>query len=141
MTPNIAFGRSGRCFVLVQNEKPATDEEWGRWVAFVGKGGEASRAQLRVLILSKGGSPTPKQRRLIHELMPKTGGGALTAIVLSSVVGRTVVAAMALFNDKVRAFAPEHLSDALDYLGIPGPLRPELEKVVAGLHDSLGLRP
>jgi len=137
--PNLAFSRSGHCFVLVQNQKTATDEEWGRWVAFVGKGGRASGEHIRVLILSKGGSPTPKQRRLIHDLMPKMGGGTFTAIVLSSFIGRTVVAAMSLFNDKVRAFAPDRLSDALDYLAIPTPLRPELESVIAGLHETLSL--
>ena len=136
---NIAFARVRKCYVLVQNKNAATDEEWSKWVAFVSKGGEVSVPSMRVLIFSAGGSPTPKQRASIHALMPKTGGGVETAIVTASFVGRSVVGAMNLFNPKVRAFSPERVSDALDYLDVAAPDRPEGLDLAARLHHELGL--
>lgn len=136
---NLAFTRIGRCFVLVQNEQSATDEEWSRWVRFVAGGGEATSGRLGVLVMSAGGSPTPKQRKQIHELMPRTGGGVETAILLPSLVARTIVTAMSLFNPKVRAFAPDRLADALDYLGVADASRPDLIAAAHRLHDELGI--
>ena len=136
---NIAFSRLRMCFVLVQNKNAATDDEWEKWVAFVSRGGEASVESMRVLIFSAGGSPTPKQRASIHKLMPQSGGGVSTAIVTASFIGRSVVSAMNLFNSKVRAFSPDRVSDALDYLDIAAPHRAELLDLVARLHGELDL--
>lgn len=137
---NLAYARFGHCFVLVHDEKPATDEAWGRWVDFVTAGGKALGSQLRVLVVSRGGSPTPKQRRLIHDRMPRTDGGVMTAIVTTSFVGRAVVSTMGLFNEKIRAFAADRVPDALDYLGVAAPLRPEIHALIAKLEQQLGLR-
>lgn len=136
---NVAFERVDRCCVLVQNQRAATDEEWERWVAVLQAAGKDTKGALCVLVVSAGGSPTPKQRARIHALMPSAGGGVLTSIVTSSFIGRTVVSAMGLFNDKVRAFAPGELGRALDYLGVEEARRPELRSAIERLHAQLGL--
>lgn len=140
-TTRLAFDRLGACFVLVQGERDATDEEWSRWVDFVVRGGNDLERNIRVLVVSAGGSPTPKQRARIHEVMPKMGGGVPTAIVTSSRIGRVVVSTMALFNSEVRAFAPSELDRALAYLGVPDASQPALRALVARLHTTLGLSP
>ncbi|MFO0683225.1 MAG: hypothetical protein U0234_14305 [Sandaracinus sp.] len=136
---SLAFDRIGSCFVLVQGERDATDEEWSRWVDFVVRGGNDLQRDIRVLVISAGGSPTPKQRARIHEVMPRMGGGIPTAIVTSSRIGRAVVSTMALFNSEVRAFAPSELDRAVAYLGVPEASRPALRASVVRLHATLGL--
>lgn len=137
----LAFDRLGNCFLLVQGERDASDDEWSRWVEFVMRGGKELERKIRVLVVSSGGSPTPKQRARIHEVMPGMGGGVPTAIVTSSRIGRIVVSAMALFNSEVRAFAPSELDRALAYLGIPETERPMVRALVGRLHATLGLTP
>jgi hypothetical protein len=136
---NVAFERVDRCCVLVQNQKPATDEEWENWVGLLQAAGRETKGALCVLVVSAGGSPTPKQRARIHSLMPSTGGGVLTAIVTSSFIGRTVVSTMGLFNDKVRAFAPGELGRALEYLGVEEARRADVRSAVERLHTQLAL--
>lgn len=131
------MGRSLNCQILVQNERPATDEEWDRWVAFVTSAGASVAHLTRVLVFSAGGSPTPKQRAKIHALVP--AGGVLTAIVIGSRLARTVVKAMALFNPGTRAFAPNRLRDALEYLRVSGPRHVEVFAVTRALHAELGI--
>jgi hypothetical protein len=136
---NLAFGRKHQCFVLVQTENPASDAEWQQWVDFVSQGGTASAELMRVLVFSAGGSPTPKQRRLIHELMPLAGGSVMTAVVIDSRVGRAVVTAMSLFNRGVRAFRPDRVAEAFDHLGIAAAIRPELLELARQKHALLRL--
>lgn len=133
------MGRSLNCTILVQNEQTATDEEWDRWVAFASAGGASAANLTRVLVFTAGGSPTPKQRAQIHALMPAGGSGLLTAVVIGSIVARTVVGAMALFNPGVRAFAPNRVSDAFEYLRISSPRWPEVLDLARKLHDELGV--
>jgi hypothetical protein len=136
---NLAFAHVGSCFVLVQNEHTASDEEWTRWVEAVSRGGADAAGLVRVLVMSAGGSPTPKQRRQIHALMPATGGGVPTAVVIGSTIGRAVVTAMSFFNGKVRAFAPEALGEAFEHLEVPRASRPELFALAKSLHAELGI--
>ncbi len=137
--PNLAFGRLGHCFVLVQNEHTASDEEWAQWVELVSRGGANATGLITVLVMSAGGSPTPKQRRQIHGLMPAVGGGVPTAVVIDSTVGRAIVTAMGFFNSKVRAFAPKALGAAFDHLEIQGSARAELFALAKSLHAELGI--
>lgn len=136
---NIAMGHSLNCSILVHNEETPTDDEWDRWVAFASAGGASATNLTRVLVFSAGGSPTPKQRAKIHTLMPTGGSGLLTAVVIGSRVARTVVGAMALFNPGVRAFAPNRVSDAFDYLRISNARWPEVLDLVRQLHDEIGV--
>lgn len=136
---NITFDRFHNCFVLIQNQRAATDAEWGAWIEFVTKGAPKAANALRVLVFSAGGSPTAKQRALIHELMPKTGNGAPTAVVTASLVGRTVVGAMSLFNKNVAAFSPKDCAAAFRYLGIATSAERELLEFSRNLHKRIEL--
>jgi hypothetical protein len=134
---NLAFSRFHNCFVLVQNQQTATDAEWADWIKFVLSPADGGGNTIRVLVFSAGGSPTPKQRSQIHRVMPRTQGGVYTAVVIASLVGRSVVNAMSLFNPKVRAFAPTHVQPALDYLQIPSATRMELLTLARQLHAAV----
>jgi hypothetical protein len=46
---------------------------------------------------------------------------------------------MALFNPGVRAFAPNRVSDAFEYLRISSPRWPEVLDLARKLHDELGV--
>lgn len=137
--PNIAFNRFQDCCVLVQNHQNATDEEWKSWLDFVAQGRPTPPPSLRILIFSVGGSPTPKQRSHVHELMPKSGNGVPTAVVTASFLGRTIVTAMSLFNRNVRPFAIRAARDAFDYLGIPATEHAALMKLLRDMHERLNI--
>jgi len=136
---NIVFGRFLHCSVVVQNDNAATDEEWDRWIALLMEGGAERAPLMRVLVFSAGGSPTARQRGKIHALMPSTGPGVLTAVVIGSPIGRAVVGAMALFNRRVKAFKPNDVNVAFGYLGIPEARRRELFQFSRSLHAQLDI--
>jgi hypothetical protein len=134
---NLAFQRFHTCFVLVQNDKPPSDDEWALWLKFLVQARSLSASAVRVLVVSAGGSPTAKQRAEIHKLTPKSGEGVTTAVVIPSFVGRTVVGAMALFNNNVRPFSPKATRDALNYLGISPELHGEVMALVHALQQKV----
>ena len=136
---NVAFESFQRCAILVQNQHTATDEEWNQWLAFVAQSRARWASDLRILILSAGGTPTPKQRSMVHALMPKSGNGVLTAVVTSSFFGRTVVSAMSLFNRNVQAFSIRLARDAFNYLGIPSTRHMELMTRLRLMHERLDI--
>jgi hypothetical protein len=136
---NIAFERFEDCCVLVQNHHSATDDEWKSWLDFVAQDSSAPPPNLRILIFSVGGSPTPKQRAQVHELMPKSGDGVRTAVVTASFVGRAIVTAMSLFNKNVRPFPMRPAKEAFAYVGIPESRHPELMALLRKMHERLGI--
>lgn len=136
---DLAYARRGQCFVLVQTKNTASDEEWQKWIEFSTQLGADSAHLMRVLVFSAGGSPTPKQRKAIHALVPPDGRGVMTAVVLDSVIGRAVVSTMALFNPNVRAFTPDRVEAAFDYLQIVDSMRPELFELARQAHVELKL--
>jgi hypothetical protein len=71
--------------------------------------------------------------------MPTGGTGALTAIVIGSPVPRMVVGAMALFNPGTRAFGPNRLREALEYLHVSSARHAEVFALARALHDELGI--
>jgi hypothetical protein len=60
-----------------------------------------------------------------------------SVVVTASTVGRGIVTAISWLGTKVRAFAPAHLDDGFDYLGLPPGLRPAVLREVAALRMGL----
>jgi len=135
----LCFERLGDYYLLCQNQHTADDDEWNEWVRFVTQAGPSGARTMRVLVFSAGGSPSPKQRRQIHELMPVTGNGVPTAVVIGSRIWRAVVGTMSLFNKHVRAFSPQRVGDALRYLEIPAEQHPDVFALARKLHQRLEL--
>jgi hypothetical protein len=137
--PTLVFEHFHHCCILVQNHQTATDDEWRSWLQFVQHSPPALKENLRILILSAGGTPTPTQRSQVHALMPKSGDGVLTAVVTASFIGQTIVRVMSMFNRNVRPFSSRIARDAFEYLGVPRVRHTELMEVLRRMHQRLDI--
>ncbi len=135
---DMAFGKAGNCYILVHNRNVPPDGEWEPWVAFLQEGLGFSHDLLRALIVTAGGAPTANQRSALNKMMANTPG-TLTAVVTDSRVARLVVTTLGLFNQKIRAFAPDHLAEALNYLQLSSFTQGGVINLAKQLHEQLGL--
>ncbi len=97
----------------------------------------ARRATLEgVLVLPGSTVPTATQRARLTEAL---GGSRVKAAILStSVLTRTAITALNYFVlGEARAFAPDQLEAALDYLAVPRELRPQIVHAMAVLKDQV----
>ena len=94
----MAMWAQGRLYVAVLHGGQPTDEEWSRWV---GLGVQRNGLEQRVLVESRGGGPTPKQRR---EIVSANKADARIAIMTDSTFVRGIVTAFSWFDIKLRAF-------------------------------------
>lgn len=109
--------------VLSLHRKDApSDQAWIEYIesfvaALAEVQGDARR--IRGLAISDGGGPTAKQRDQLNAFMRhSTEGRGTVAIVTSDSIVRGIVKALSWFNPMARAFAPDELSRAIDYLGL-----------------------
>jgi hypothetical protein len=111
---NMAVAVMDRLFIVAYGAAGPTDEEWSSYLGLVERHGVDRTLQI---ILTQGGAPTSAQRRQLAALLD---GRAVPVAVLSSSAGvRVSVAALSLFNSRIKAFSPSALSDALDFLEVP----------------------
>lgn len=133
----MAYGRASRVVVLVHRDEPPGDDEWGAYVDFMMDCIEREGVR-RVLVVSEGGAPTPRQRALMDRRCEAFFPGGRTGIVTQSTFVRGVVNAFALIRPGYRAFAPTQLENAVVWLGVDD----ERERVIAlllKLRRELGL--
>ena len=108
-------------FVIVSREAPPTDAEWSRYIEEV----QASAAKypdnlasMLTLVLSDGGAPNAMQRTGVIALQERTAERAPISFISDSPLVRGATQAIALFNPKLKVFAPGSFSRALAHLGV-----------------------
>ncbi len=119
--------------VIVSGDRAHNDADWDAHL-------EALRGPLAgaraTLVVAGSGAPTASQRQ---RLMAVDGATKLpTAVVSSSTLARGVVAVLSWFGGNLRAFSPERMSDALDFIAVPPADRPALLQAVDRLKARLG---
>jgi hypothetical protein len=111
--------------LLVHGEEPPTNADWGEYLGFL-----QTQVSLvpspRFLLVTDGVAPTPTQRARLNALVGKLGRPVPTAVITHSRLARGVVAILRLFNSAIRAFAPNELSSAMEYLEIDPARRTDL---------------
>jgi hypothetical protein len=129
---NIAIKVVDRLFIVVYGAGDPTDDEWQEYLTLVRRHGVDRTMQL---VFTEGGEPTSAQRRLLNELL--AGRPVPVAVVSASARVRGTVTALSWFNRTIRAFPPQGLRDALDYLEIPVSRMDLIQREVACLRAEL----
>jgi hypothetical protein len=116
--------------LAVHGEHAPSDVEWDAYMRMSTAPGIRG-----LLVLSEGGGPSARQRTSIARfphLKPLP-----TAIVTSSAAVRGVVTAIWWLGKNIRAFRPEELDHAFQYLGIGEGLREQLLGRLSALKNEL----
>jgi hypothetical protein len=83
---------------------------------------------IRGLSISDGGGPSAKQRDELNEFMRQfTGGRGTISIVTANPIVRGIIKALSWFNPQARGFAPDEMTEAIEYLGLTPDQRAEFE--------------
>jgi len=106
----MAMWARDRLYLAVLCGGAPTDDEWSRWVAL---GVRRNGQQQRVLIESRGGGPTAKQRQAI---LSANKADVRIAVMTDSTVVRGIVTAVAWFGVALRAVPLNRFEAAATYL-------------------------
>ena len=114
---SMVFKIVGNVHIVIHGMTDPLDEDWRLYMNAVRSEEQktAGFGRMRTLVFSAGGGPTAKHRKEINEFL----GGRATpvAIVTSSTVMRGLVTALQWFNPLARAFSPENVLAAMQFLG------------------------
>src|SRR5687768_2000767 len=122
---NMAFGVVNAYVILVHNKHAPKDEEWDEYVQFNRERGLEYGLPSGFLIVSDGGTPTPEQRKALHDAITpirgKQAAGMKIAIVTQATFVQGIVRAMHTINAafQARAFSPGDTRGACAYLQVP----------------------
>lgn len=139
---NMVFATLGQVTVALHTKNPPSDEEWEEYLNAHQRYFERGMS-MRFLILTEGGAPTATQRMRMNEVvadwMRKNPDCVRTAIITHSSFVRGVVTAIGWFRPIARAFAPDHIQQALAYLDVPESQMVEIEQLVPKLKAKMAL--
>jgi hypothetical protein len=127
--------RMGRLVVTVHTAEVPSDEDWGQYVA--GVDDYLPLEDQRVLVVSAGGGPNGKQRRMMTDAL--NGARVPVAIVTNSLFMRGAGIAVSWFNPSLKVLRPEDLDRAINYLGLTDWERLESARVLKELEKGLGV--
>jgi hypothetical protein len=96
---------------LRQGEGHPSDEEWEECMKILRS---KDLSKVKVLVLTKGGSPTPRQQAALARVL--AGNAVPVAVVSESAFVRFVVSSVALITKRIRTFQPSELDSALAHL-------------------------
>ena len=132
--PKMLSERVGRLLVLYQSDEPPRDSEWDACLAQV-RSFTGDLNDLRVLVLTRGGGPTPHQRKRLA----KTIGRAMirVAVVTDSVRVRFISSSVALFMARLRSFGWEDVRQAYFHLDLDARERRLADGIVADLGSAM----
>lgn len=126
-------GFVGDLMIMVHTARPPSASEWADYISAVAS---HDPTKMRTLCFTDGGAPNSPQRK---EVTATLGGHASRgAIVSASMMVRGVVTALAWFNPLIRAFSPNEIEGAVQYLGVPAEELPHVWAEVRRLRDKLG---
>lgn len=132
----MAFALVGTVLVALHTESAPSDEEWSSYIELMKSIKDISR--VRSMAFTDGGAPNSKQRKDVNDVL--NGRPGLAVVVSASTVVRGVVTALNWFNPLVRAFPPERLADAYDYLKVNRDEMQKVNRVLGDLQMSLGVK-
>ncbi len=112
---------------------PPTDGEWEDYLDAWQRMPDEGR---KVLVFAEKAGPTARQRHRLDEVL--RGVPQKTAVVTPSSMGRLMVAAVAWANPAIRAFAPHHVGEAFDFLGVAAEDRAGILVVARSLIAEVG---
>jgi len=134
----IAYELVGNCFVLVVGRNNPADLEWDKYLSFV-QGHLKPGSSPVTLVSSSGGGPTPAQRERLNK-MTKTVGVEKTlkvAVLTESAIVRGIATALSWFVSGYKAFPPDEIGDALDFLGVSGTTAAQVKLLVPNLQKQV----
>jgi hypothetical protein len=123
------------CIILTHTADPPSDAEWQGWLEALRRYLQRTHAP-RLLVVSQGGAPSPKQRRSADILSAPYYRNMKVAIVSESTFLRGVVAAFRVLLPFYRAYPPSELIAALDYLDVSRDRVRQVERCLMGLLDQ-----
>ncbi|HEU4580972.1 MAG TPA: hypothetical protein VFS67_22090 [Polyangiaceae bacterium] len=121
----------------MQDEEPPLNEEWEDWLRLL-KSFEKGPDGARVLVLTRGGGPTPHQRSRISQVVGKPN--LLVAVVTSSVKVRFIVSSVALVIPRIRSFPWEGLREAYAHLGLSTQEQEQVGRNLAEMRRIIGVQ-
>jgi hypothetical protein len=124
--PTLAYAEAEGCIIIAHTADPPGDAEWAAWLEALGRYLERTPAP-RMLIVSRGGAPSPTQRRAADTVSSPHYRNMKVAIISGSTFVRGVVAAFRMVLPFYRAYSPTELGAALDYLDVPRDRARQLE--------------
>ncbi|MCK6589854.1 MAG: hypothetical protein L6Q76_19960 [Polyangiaceae bacterium] len=137
----MAYDSINSFVVVVHTKAPPTDEEWNEYIEFNRANGVERGIVTRYLVVTEGGAPTARQRKLLHDalspLLEQYPNVIRSAIVTPSTFVRGVANAMGLVNPIIRGFSPNEMQKAYAYLGVPSAYMSDIEEIIASLRASL----
>jgi hypothetical protein len=133
---NIAYERTGDCFVVVRGPEDPTDVEFEWYLATIENALKEGMPP-RCLVLTEGGAPSAEQRGELARRLSIVEGAVKVAVLASSTHPRGVAAAVASTQRGYRVFEPEDLPEALAYLGIRPGAEAEIRATLDRLHANV----
>ena len=121
----------GDVLITVQGDMPLSDPDWDDFLRVV-----ASATHVKAYLFSSDNhGPSAKQRAKLQSNravfpLPK-------AVVTTSMAVRGIVTATSWLGTNIRAFSPDHIDDAFDYLGLSPASRPAVLECVALMKTRL----
>ncbi|NUP12608.1 MAG: STAS/SEC14 domain-containing protein [Polyangiaceae bacterium] len=131
---NITIRTLGTLVICCQNKNTAPDAEFAACWDVV-RGNVHGATELRLLVITTGGGPTPNQRKMLEETL--AGRALRTAIVSDSIKMRFIISTMALFNPDIKMFTNREISAAYSFLSVEGPTRKKVEDIVQDMTQQL----
>jgi hypothetical protein len=115
MASNLEVGRVGAMLLVLQNEQPPTNPEWGKFLSALSES-RPEFEHLKVLIVTDGGGPNAEQRKHLAETLG--GRSVRVAVVSDSIKVRFVASMIALFHKEHRSFLKSEFRRACNHLGM-----------------------
>jgi len=130
----------GTLHIIVCSEKDPTVPDWTAYAnalqTEVKRGVDV--AEFRTLVFSDGGGPNAAMRKTISDLLQ--GKPSPIAIVSGSAMMRGVVTALRWFNPSCRAYSPNEVGQALDFLQVPHLKFDAIKHAALEMQAAMGLR-
>jgi hypothetical protein len=101
--------------LLRQNHGVPSDESWNEVLKLMTADG-TPMDQLKCLVVTDGGGPSPEQRKRLERTM--SGKTLPTAVVSDSVKVRFIVSTVTLFTAQIKTFRRAELEQAFTFLNV-----------------------
>lgn len=132
--PKMASKLVGSLLLLFQAAEDPSNEEWERCLDLLRRF-EGELDQIRVLVMTRGGGPTPYQRKLLAEVLGKAK--IRVAIVTDSMKVRMVTSTVAFIIPRIRSFAWDCLHEACAHLQLSLAEQAVARTELAGLRTAV----
>lgn len=134
MGRTMAWRTEGRLNVVVHGARSPTNLEWQRYVTEAMS--FSTRADTCVVVLSRGGSPDGSQRQALATAL--RGRPSPVALLTDKVIARAAIAAMSLFNPRMKAFPTTGLKEASEFLALTSDEQERVAELLVELEREVG---